>query len=715
MYMNDKKYFKVIAISMLAIMLGFSLNSISFLRKINAAAEESLAKSNQYLVSHIVVEIAGCNKRLEDFADSLSRMPEFLLTEDLLKQKGKMMGFESIAVIAPGAGMQAAYGPHGEELAQDLHEDAQRILENDCVLSGEEQAVFAAPVTKDGKVVQIVAGAEPQSALFQQNELENYGEKAVLVLKDTQTGAVLWLRQGSHATIIEEQKLSELLDLAENSRDGQVVRQGTFIISKEPVDGTSWAQIMIQNTDDRIAQMSLHVSIYLLLLGLALLLFGVGMRRLKQDIHQKEKLLLTDPITGGLNRNGFLKAGAHALKASPEQDYAVVCLNICNFRKINEVWGEEEGNRTLIYVYQMFRQILQKDEVLCRDSIDHFLFLLREEPSDDIQVRIHRIIAQIHNHIHRRYQNEGMDFSVGCYQLHKSQDLLSAINYAARAAKEAPEKNLCNVYDHAMMQALVYETELDASFRDSIANREFKVFLQPKVALEGPCQAEALVRWLHPEKGMIYPNQFIPMLERSGKIVQLDLYIFEETCRLMSNWLKNGETPTKISVNMSRFTLLKFGTEVWKEYKKIKDAYQIPDHFIEIEVTETIVFTGSQMGYISRNLDGFHSCGLYVSLDDFGFGYSSLFLLRVLDIDTIKLDRSFFVDENEKSRAIVTGIIQFAHQFKICVVAEGVEEQQQAETLYQSGCDLIQGYVYSPPLSVEDFIKWREVHEKQKH
>ena len=166
---------------------------------------------------------------------------------------------------------------------------------------------------------------------------------------------------------------------------------------------------------------------------------------------------------------------------------------------------------------------------------------------------------------------------------------------------------------------------------------------------------------------------------------------------------------------MSRFTLLKFGTEVWKEYKKIKDAYQIPDHFIEIEVTETILFTGSQMGYISRILDGFHSCGLYVSLDDFGFGYSSLFLLRVLDIDTIKLDRSFFVDENEKSRAIVTGIIQFAHQFKICVVAEGVEEQQQAETLYQSGCDLIQGYVYSPPLSVEDFIKWREVHEKQKH
>lgn len=113
------------------------------------------------------------------------------------------------------------------------------------------------------------------------------------------------------------------------------------------------------------------------------------------------------------------------------------------------------------------------------------------------------------------------------------------------------------------------------------------MFLQPKVGVEGSCQAEALARWIHPEKGMIYPYEFIPMLERSGKIIQLDLYIFEETCRLISSWLQQGETPTKISVNMSRFTLLKFGTEVWKEYKKIKDIYQIPDHLIEIEVTET--------------------------------------------------------------------------------------------------------------------------------
>jgi len=212
------------------------------------------------------------------------------------------------------------------------------------------------------------------------------------------------------------------------------------MMSTIPVNGTSWVQIMIRNMDDHISQMSLHISLYLLLLGASLLLFCFSIRRMKRNMHRKEKMFLTDPLTGGLNRDGFLKMGTHYLEANPRRAYAVICLNICNFRKINKVWGEEEGNRTLIFVYQMCQQILQRDEVMCRSSIDNFILLLKEDPANDIQIRIHQLIAQIRSDIHKKYHNESLDFTIGCYQIGDKCDFPSAISCASLATKEAKKK-----------------------------------------------------------------------------------------------------------------------------------------------------------------------------------------------------------------------------------------------------------------------------------
>ena len=438
-HMNDKNYIKMFCLSVLVILLGFFVNSVFFLQKINSAAEDSLLNSNRYLVSRISVEIAGCNRQLGDFADSLSRMPEFLLTDDLLKQKSEALQFDSMAVVSRESGTMAVYGPHGETLVQMLSEDYQTILESDCTLYGEEQAVFAVPVIKDGKLAQIVAGAESQSVLFAVNESDPCEEKTAIILKDTETGITLRLKQDDRASI-EEQRLSEFLHLAENRGESSVIRQGRFMMSTIPVNGTSWVQIMIRNMDDHISQMSLHISLYLLLLGASLLLFCFSIRRMKRNMHRKEKMFLTDPLTGGLNRDGFLKMGTHYLEANPRRAYAVICLNICNFRKINKVWGEEEGNRTLIFVYQMCQQILQRDEVMCRSSIDNFILLLKEDPANDIQIRIHQLIAQIRSDIHKKYHNESLDFTIGCYQIGDKCDFPSAISCASLATKEAKKK-----------------------------------------------------------------------------------------------------------------------------------------------------------------------------------------------------------------------------------------------------------------------------------
>lgn len=258
------------------------------------------------------------------------------------------------------------------------------------------------------------------------------------------------------------------------------------------------------------------------------------------------------------------------------------------------------------------------------------------------------------------------------------------------------------------------EQEINALFAESLENHDFKIYFQPKVSGDKPCQAEALVRWVHKERGVIYPDQFIPLFEHNGKICELDLYVFEEVCRIESDWLKQGKKAMEISVNISRFTLLNAGMEIWEEYRSVKEKYNIPDNLIEIELTETILMDESQIVYIQKLLQGFHSCGLKVALDDFGFAYSSLALLKAFDVDTIKLDRRFFVDENQKSREIVKYIIQLAHSLRMQVVAEGIEEKDQVEVLQEIGCDYIQGYVYSKPLPLEKFNIWKQEYEEQK-
>lgn len=155
------------------------------------------------------------------------------------------------------------------------------------------------------------------------------------------------------------------------------------------------------------------------------------------------------------------------------------------------------------------------------------------------------------------------------------------------------------------------------------------------------CQAEALVRWFHPQEGVIYPSEFIPIFEKNGKICSLDLYMFEEVCRLIDRWIKEKKALVSISVNVSRFHLREAGSEIWKEYKRILDRYDIPEGVIEMELTETILLEENQIPFVKAVLNGFRSCGLRVALDDFGFAYSSLSMLKEFAVDTLKMDRSF--------------------------------------------------------------------------
>ena len=189
--------------------------------------------------------------------------------------------------------------------------------------------------------------------------------------------------------------------------------------------------------------------------------------------------------------------------------------------------------------------------------------------------------------------------------------------------------------------------------------------------------------------------------------------MFEEVCRLIAEWMEEDKEVSLLSVNLSRFHLRSKGADIWKEYKEIKVRYQIPDDMIEIELTETVFIDDSQLLFVKSVLDSFRACGFRVALDDFGFAYSSLGILNELEVDILKLDRTFFINENFKSRKIVASLIQLAHSLNMSVVAEGIEQMEQVETLREMHCDFIQGYVYSRPLPVEEFEAWRERYENQ--
>lgn len=232
------------------------------------------------------------------------------------------------------------------------------------------------------------------------------------------------------------------------------------------------------------------------------------------------------------------------------------------------------------------------------------------------------------------------------------------------------------------------------------------MYLQPKIGTrDGKLKgAEALVRWKHPVKGVIFPDAFIPLFERSGKICQLDLYVFEEVCRILSGWIQEKKNVYPISVNLSRAHY--YENDFLQKYYETAKKYGVPCELIEFELTESIFLEDDQIAHVKKSIRDMHRMGFRCALDDFGAGYSSLGLLKEFDVDTLKLDRRFFLDmSGEKAQHVIRGVADLAVKLNMRTVAEGIETQEQLLFLQSIPCDEIQGYIFSPPLPVEEFEK----------
>lgn len=443
--------------------------------------------------------------------------------------------------------------------------------------------------------------------------------------------------------------------------------------------------------------------LYYIMMGTAVLTFAFLLIKTK---HRLANLEIMDSLTGGYNRSGFLKK-AHGLldsKKGSAHRYWVVNMNIVDFKSINKKFGEKAADEILAKIYRVFKSYIKKDELLCRSGIDYFLFLLHKESEEAAESFVEQMIRDIHG----MQRDAAIDFMIGICEIRESEILQNAIYKATYIMDRSDVLNRCMFYDEKFEKQETEKRELLDSFEMSIQNEDFCVYLQPIVPVnqQYPVSAEALVRWVHPKKGFLSPDRFISLLEDYNRIAELDLYMFEAVCKMIETCIFENRDCIEVSVNLSRIHLKQKGLEICRDYQKIKSRYKIPDGIMKLEITENSMFELDDIEMVKQIIDGFHAIGLKVGLDDFGYAYSSVELLKDFDIDILKLDRSFFTDENMKSYQIVKKIIELAHELGIAVVAEGIEEEDQVKKLCDLNCDYVQGYFFSKPIPPEEFIQW---------
>ena len=424
-----------------------------------------------------------------------------------------------------------------------------------------------------------------------------------------------------------------------------------------------------------------------------------------------ETAAMKDSLTGLDRYEIFLEKLQKAVDNMADRRIIIVYTDIKHFKYINDTYGYQVGNSLIKdFVQEMTKD---NDQMICCSRVysDNFVAanyapegVTNEQFKDSIQ----SINLELETKFREKYLNSRLQFCTGISVIDKnsrSMDAETAVsnaNLARKVAKEL-EENCCVLFDHSMMEGIKREVEITSYIPKAIANHEFKVYYQPKIETETLklIGAEALVRWQRPDGSFVYPDQFIPLIERSGQVVDVDYYVYREVFRFLADRIAEGQHVVPVSLNVSRVHLSKMS--ILGYVKDLFEEYEVPPELIEFELTESIYLDNTE-----RALDlihGLHNLGTKVSMDDFGSGYSSLNLLSRLPIDVIKLDRVFLKDDTlqESDKIVISCVVDMARRLRITSLCEGVETVEQSDYLKEIGCQIQQGYYFSRPVPQEEF------------
>ena len=422
----------------------------------------------------------------------------------------------------------------------------------------------------------------------------------------------------------------------------------------------------------------------------------------RQILYYK-RMAMRDSVTGSLSREGFLRVTQKYLTTQKNRG-VVVTMRLCNLSQITQTFGCRNADRVLSYLHSVLTANLSSSEPIARIDGDTFCFLLKNRQEDAIRARLDRICESANRFNQNPLATYPLELLFGICIPDAPQSSVDEIlkKTTALLEKQARSSRYHFIRASAENDPARNRSQID-QMEQALENGEFIAFMQPKIRLSDNriIGAEALIRWRHPQRGMLTPDMFISLLDEYHLLPKYDLYLFEQVCRQMAHWIRQNWTPLPVSINLSHDTL--HTPSFAGGYAEICRKYGIAPELIELELPESILLESPSE--IVRIVEQIHSFNFRCALDNFGRSTISLSALRELNVDTIKLDQFLFSGENNnrRNRFVVEAILKLSTQLQIRTVAEGIDNASQVQYLKQAGCDVIQGYYYFQPMSMEEF------------
>lgn len=415
------------------------------------------------------------------------------------------------------------------------------------------------------------------------------------------------------------------------------------------------------------------------------------------DIPENDEMRSVLKSISKLNR---FRRNVNNLLYSSSKDIGFIQFDIRKFKVVNDLYGEKFGDEILDFIIRQLKEICNDDQFFINLRSDVFMVVTEYEKEEELL----DLICQL-NERTGSFKGVKIQMSYGIYTVEdRAMELRQMEDRAAMARKAAKKNILSNIlfYREQFKESLYNRKFIEENMQAAITERQFMMYLQPKysIAKNEIIGAEALVRWKHPERGMIYPNQFIPIIEENGFIKKVDYYIWAEACRFIKKCEEAGIESCPVSVNVSRIHLR--DDECIQVLSDMIKSNGIPKTLLELEITETADDQQVSMKALQLKEEGFT-----LLMDDFGSGYSSLNILLETPFDVIKLDKKFMENMmvSGKGRLILEQVVSMADKLDLGLLAEGVETKEQIDLLQSIGCDQVQGYYYAKPMPEEEFFE----------
>lgn len=408
-----------------------------------------------------------------------------------------------------------------------------------------------------------------------------------------------------------------------------------------------------------------------------------------------------DKLTGISNRIRFYDHTQVAIQ-DLYKNYAIVLLDIEHFKNINDIYGIAEGDEVLRFIAKVLKENYGNQNNYARLHSDMFVFYMTYDKKGEIIKEIEKLRKKISANPFRY----DIVTKFGIYLVDDRTIPVNLMCDRAMMAERTVKGNImkfCAFYDEHYREEMLRTGQIEQDMERALVEHQYQMYLQPKYRLSDNalCGAEVLCRWQHPEKGLIPPNDFIPLFEKNGFILKLDEYMWEEACKTIRKWLDQDRKVMPISVNISRYHIQHNNLET--ALTRLLDKYHLTPDRLNLEITESLFLDKPEE--LNRVLDRLQKLGFKLEVDDFGSGFSSLNLIRNIAVDTIKIDKEFLDSEiaSEKGKIVVSHTIGMAKDLNLQVIAEGVETKAHVDFLKESHCDIAQGFYFAKPMPVDEF------------